>query len=70
MKETIIEEVKHFKARKHSLKIDMKGLRRQHSITTPTKANGPDCTFGYANELIASPVEVDPHLERDLSGLS
>jgi mitogen-activated protein kinase 7 len=30
IKETIIEEVQMFKARKHSLKIDMRGLRRQN----------------------------------------
>lgn len=30
MKETIIDEVKMFKARKHSLKLDMRGLRRQN----------------------------------------
>ncbi|CAO3672799.1 unnamed protein product [Rhizopus stolonifer] len=33
MKEELIEQVKNFKARKHSLKIDMKGLRRQTSIS-------------------------------------
>ncbi|CAO3653292.1 unnamed protein product [Mucor fragilis] len=30
MKETIIDEVKMFKARKHSLRLDMRGLRRQN----------------------------------------
>lgn len=46
-----------------------------HSITTPTakrtrfsSASDPN-DVGYANQLITSPVKVDPHLERDLSGL-
>lgn len=30
IKETIVEEVKMFKARKHSLKLDMRGLRRHN----------------------------------------
>lgn len=72
MKKTIIEEVRMFKARRHSLKLDMRGLRRHNSITTPTakrtRYNSASDT-GYADQLITSPVEVDPHLERDLSGL-
>ncbi|CAO3657113.1 unnamed protein product [Mucor hiemalis] len=72
MRKTIVEEVQMFKARRHSLKLDMRGLRRHNSITTPTakrtRYNSASDT-GYADQLITSPVEVDPHLERDLSGL-
>ncbi|CEP15493.1 hypothetical protein [Parasitella parasitica] len=74
MKQAIIDEVKMFKARKHSLKLDMRGLRRQNSITTPTSKKArynPSSKvneMGYADQL--SPVDVDPHLERDLSGIS
>ncbi|GAN06412.1 CMGC/MAPK/ERK protein kinase [Mucor ambiguus] len=73
MKETIIDEVKMFKARKHSLRLDMRGLRRQNSITTPTskraRYNSQVNEMGYADQLITSPVDVDPNLERDLSGI-
>lgn len=76
MKETIIDEVKMFKARKHSLKLDMRGLRRQNSITTPTSkrarynSSSKVNEMGYADQLITSPLDVDPNLERDLSGIS
>ncbi|KAF1802762.1 kinase-like domain-containing protein [Mucor lusitanicus] len=73
MKETIIDEVKMFKARKQSLRLDMRGLRRQNSITTPTskraRYNSQVNEMGYADQLITSPVGVDPNLERDLSGI-
>ncbi|KAG2230030.1 hypothetical protein INT48_007061 [Thamnidium elegans] len=76
IKETIVEEVKMFKARKHSLKLDMRGLRRHNSITTPTSKRVRYNSSSAANDVgyspdqsIISPVELDPHLERDLGGL-
>lgn len=44
-----------------------------HSITTPTskrpRYNSHINEMGYADQLITSPVDVDPNLERDLSGI-
>ncbi|CAO3650488.1 unnamed protein product [Cunninghamella blakesleeana] len=73
MKAEIINEVKSFKDKK--LKLDMTGLRRQPSINTPTpkrvkfnRSELPkDHGQGYADELITSPKESDPKLERDLA---
>lgn len=43
------------------------------SITTPTsnrpKYNSTVNDMGYADQLITSPMDVDPNLERDLSGV-
>ncbi|RUS31248.1 hypothetical protein BC938DRAFT_478184 [Jimgerdemannia flammicorona] len=76
MKEAIVAEVRSFKSKKHKLaRLDM-GFRRTNSnLTTPTPDRvrfdqdvGAQDDHGYAADLIASPMEVDPGLERELSG--
>ncbi|KAI8084089.1 CMGC/MAPK/ERK protein kinase [Gilbertella persicaria] len=71
MKAILIDEVKMFKARRHSLIIDMRGLLKRHnSISTPTMSKKMRYSEqeGYADQLVTHPSEADSNLERDLSG--
>ncbi|SAM08647.1 hypothetical protein [Absidia glauca] len=77
MKVELINEVDTFKNKK--LTLDLTGLRRQPSINTPTPTRvrfdptglpSVETQQGYVDELIASPTQSDPKLERDLRGFA